>query len=206
MPVKVDDQPFLEDMAEMDSGSLSQMADVIHEIIGGSVIDYNGSPDFPELLRQSSHYLFVYGTLKSGFSRSKLLDECPCIGVGYTRQPWFTMYRTRTKTNTYPVILPNADVKERAKIYGEVYQVPPSVLRETDYIESNGVVYKRLRIPVTVMRPKNEVLEMQPWMYIGIKDYWDKNLKYMEKCDLNVPNANSSEPYYSFKKSYIQTA
>lgn len=157
--------------------------------------------DYPELFRWRTHKLFVYGTLKNGFKDSHYLSDFPCIGVGYTK-PVFTLYRTQTEEGILPVAIPGGGT-ESARLYGEVYEVPPSIIHELDEIEENGEVFKRYKLPIdTIGTVDKKDHQVWCWAYVGKKNHWEKMLNSITKCDRLTANKNNRFNYYNFMKKY----
>ena len=102
------------------------------------------------------HYVFVYGTLKEGYSNSTLLQSSRL-----DRQA-MTVNRYRMKCNGYyPSVL--RDPENSGRILGEVYEVTDETLKQLDRLEgtSSGLYY---RDQVQVKDCSNEVTTA--WMYI----------------------------------------
>jgi len=81
------------------------------------------------------HLVFVYGTLKRGFSRSSALREQRYIGIART-EPKYGMFGY----GGYPALVdePLAEasgVTAKNRIFGELYEVDDSCMQELDKIE-----------------------------------------------------------------------
>src|SRR2546423_11177622 len=94
-----------------------------------------------------THRVFVYGTLKSGFSNHHLLKGCECFG-GAASVPTYKMIE-----NGFPVILPDPHGKPLA---GEIYTVDDATLARLDQLEREGSSYDRKLIDVTLRLPHRE--------------------------------------------------
>jgi gamma-glutamylcyclotransferase (GGCT)/AIG2-like uncharacterized protein YtfP len=81
------------------------------------------------------HLVFVYGTLKRGFSRSHALREQRYIGIART-QPQYAMYGY----GGYPALVDQtlaeaSGVHAVNRIFGELYEVDDTCMIELDKIE-----------------------------------------------------------------------
>ena len=81
--------------------------------------------------------LFVYGTLKKGFSRNTVLKDSSFIGQVKTK-PLFTMIDL--------VYFPGVLEIGNTSIYGELYRVSDETLQYCDAIEGHPDFYKRIEI------------------------------------------------------------
>jgi gamma-glutamylcyclotransferase (GGCT)/AIG2-like uncharacterized protein YtfP len=88
-----------------------------------------------------THRVFVYGTLKSGFSNHYLLEGCEFFGDAAT-VPTYKMIE-----NGFPVIMPDPEGKPLA---GEIYIVDEETLARLDQLEREGSSYDRKLIDVTL--------------------------------------------------------
>lgn len=78
------------------------------------------------------HLLFVYGTLKRGYSRQKLLAEQKFLGIACT-VPEYAIYHYAG----YPAMI-QADPYLCKKVYGELYEVTDECLPAIDLAEGVG--------------------------------------------------------------------
>lgn len=170
--------------------------------------------DGPELYKKKFHYIFVYGTLKKGFSRHSALTghKAEAIGPATTVGKSYIMYRTGNKY-TYPVILHSIEPTAFGHISGEVWKVPTKALFDLDFIESNGEMYDRTEVPVEVLLGRQrKPVKMMAWMYIGRNDFWrdphpDKsNRPKLVPCDLLTRNQDATHKYYTFMRKYENQA
>ena len=81
--------------------------------------------------------LFVYGTLKKGFSRNTILKDSLFIGEVMTK-PLFTLI----DLTYYPGVLECGNTS----IHGELYEVTDETLQYCDVIEGHPNFYKRIEI------------------------------------------------------------
>ena len=87
------------------------------------------------------HTVFVYGTLRSGFSNHFLMASTVKIGDGETKNK-YALY-----TSGIPFLVEDEQV---STIKGEVYFVDDTILRVLDSLEGHPDWYKRKLIPVVV--------------------------------------------------------
>lgn len=100
------------------------------------------TPDYLQLKQHPYHYVFVYGTLKSGGPRAEFLEGVPTLGEAYTVTKGWLMKSIRGQ---FPAITPAPLGAEGSagRVFGEVYVVPPELFLELDKIEGNGTAYER---------------------------------------------------------------
>jgi gamma-glutamylcyclotransferase (GGCT)/AIG2-like uncharacterized protein YtfP len=106
------------------------------------------------------HRVFVYGTLKSGFSNHYLLDGCEYLG-GAATVPTYKMIE-----NGFPVIMPDPGGKPLA---GEIYTVDDETLARLDQLEREGSSYDRELIDVLA---DGERLPTKAFIYVGREDHF----------------------------------
>lgn len=99
------------------------------------------------------HRVFVYGSLKKGFSNHRVIHGAKFLGDDTTLEDAWFMF----SMGGFPGV-----VSGNGYISGEVYEVDDEVLKDLDRLEGNGNFYTR------------EVVELanheQAWMYI-LPDY-----------------------------------
>lgn len=178
-----------------------------------SLDDNYYTDDGPELFKKQFHYVFVYGTLKKGFSRFNTLANANAepVGPAMTVGDNYIMYRTDNKY-PYPVILHTNVPSTAGRIQGEVWKVPTKLLFELDFIESNTEMYHRTEIPVEVLIGRDrKPVKMIAWAYIGCNAFW-RELKNADRrpkllnCDLLSKNKEPEVMYYTFMKKYTAKA
>ena len=81
--------------------------------------------------------LFVYGTLKNGYSRNSVLEESKFIGE-YITKPNFTM----VDLGFFPGLIEVGN----SSITGELYEVTDEILEYCDRIEGHPTFYFRKKI------------------------------------------------------------
>lgn len=160
------------------------------------------TPDSAKIFRKPWHPVFVYGTLRSGFYRHSLVKHLPKVGTGFTKGKVWKMFRTKpNNAGSYPIVLPTTDTNEQGALYGEIYLVPPKLLRELDFVESNGIQYSRVQRAVDVIGPTPTVLNC--WFYMGNTEAWGSEVKKgtILPIDKLTRKNDPQFHYYVFRKS-----
>jgi gamma-glutamylcyclotransferase (GGCT)/AIG2-like uncharacterized protein YtfP len=101
---------------------------------------------------ETSHFIFVYGTLRSGHSNHHLLKDACNYGVGHTVEH-FAMYLT----SGYPYVNSH---ESRYPITGELLGVDDSTLAMLDKLEGHPRYYERKEVSIIV-----EDTQYTAWMY-----------------------------------------
>ena len=104
------------------------------------------------------HTLFVYGTLKRSFSNHHLLENSQFLGTGYTRTK-YAMY-----TSGIPFVV---KAEEVSHIYGELYQVDDTTLKQLDWLEGHPNWYCREQVEIVSASEQT----VSAWLYF----YPEKN-------------------------------
>ena len=98
-------------------------------------------------------HVFVYGSLKRGFRNHHLLETSRFIGPGTTRRDFDLL-----DLGYFPAaIRPGAFA-----IRGELFSVDRHTLRNLDWLEGNGTLYRREQHPITVQ----ETGLVSAWIYL----------------------------------------
>lgn len=155
------------------------------------------TPDLPNLMKLDSQLIFVYGTLRQGFYNHKLLRGQEFLGYASTANR-FNMFRTADTESPFPVVMLEGRADKVGAIFGEVYAVAPSCLRELDYLESNGTMYKRHLTPVTIARKDGTTKQLHAWMYKGLRNFWSSRQNRLRQVNACIPNANTKVRYYIY--------
>jgi gamma-glutamylcyclotransferase (GGCT)/AIG2-like uncharacterized protein YtfP len=113
----------------------------------------------------STHRVFVYGTLKNGFSNYYLLKGSEFFGDAVT-VPTYKMIE-----NGFPVVMPDPAGKPLA---GEIYAVDDGTLARLDQLEREGSSYDRKLIDVTLSLASGEQLPTNAFIYVGREDRFGK--------------------------------
>lgn len=98
-------------------------------------------------------YIFVYGTLKKGYTGNLLLEDSKFIGNATTYLK-YTMY----DNGFYPILVD----KPNAPIVGELYWIDPEMVSQMDEYEGCPNLYNRFIIPVLI---GDEVLGAYAYFY-----------------------------------------
>lgn len=86
--------------------------------------------------------LFVYGTLKRGGRNHRLLAAAEYFGPAQT-EPRFRLI----DCGAYPALVEHGQAP--LAITGELYRIPASLWPALDELEDEGVLYRRITVPVT---------------------------------------------------------
>jgi gamma-glutamylcyclotransferase (GGCT)/AIG2-like uncharacterized protein YtfP len=162
--------------------------------------------DMPEIAKTTEHYVFTYGTLKEGFCRNHVLTghNSRLLGRGYTLDQDFLMYRMNRRYG-FPIACRTDFTSLNGHIEGEVWLVPTSVLVQLDFIESNGMMYYRERVPIGIVtQDTGKHARVDAWMYIGVNSYWREKigLKDIILMDQYKKNSDPKFKYYMFTRRY----
>lgn len=115
----------------------------------------------------------VYGSLKKGFHNNFLLENQKFIGNVLTKEK-YCMYNA----GKFPILTK----ENKDHIKGELYSICSSTLYGLDYLEQNGVLYKREIIDVV---DSNENIH-KSYIYFYIAE----NIKYKNYNKYYIPNGN----------------
>ena len=142
------------------------------------------TPDMRELKQMPDLQLvFVYGTLKKGGGNHYLLKGSKYLGEGHTKGYYCWLKRG----GSFPVVMDRpmgASSELAGKIKGEVYAVDLATLAALDRLESNGNMYHRRKVQVSlrdqlVVYEDNPAFKGRPfkpcYMYIGDEKFWHGN-------------------------------
>ena len=94
---------------------------------------------------KGKEYIFVYGTLKFGYSNSGFLINSEIVGRATTNN-LFTLYESG---------LPYLTEKATHQVKGEVYKVSYKTMLHLDMLEGHPTLYEREQIKVTTEDNKN---------------------------------------------------
>jgi len=103
--------------------------------------------------------LFVYGTLKRGFGMNRMFNNSKFVGKASTGKGYKMI-----SLGGYPGVLFGGE----GSVSGEVYEVSEDVLTQCDHYESNGFLYNRKRILISV---DGEEIKKVCWVYFYARDY-----------------------------------
>lgn len=102
--------------------------------------------------------VFVYGTLKKGFSNHRLLAGSEYLGTAQTVEK-YAMYTTGT-----PIVLKDEAV---SPIHGELYRVNEATLVALDSLEGHPDWYRREEISIFVDGEQGRYQETA-WLYFSL--------------------------------------
>lgn len=134
------------------------------------------TPDMREIRQKDYHLVFTYGTLQQGLWNHVFLRNATYLGKGRTCFERYEMFDAG-----FPV-LHEAKPSEGSYVYGEVYAVDADTFMGLDYLESNGSMYHRKKIPIKLYQQDIEIDESgynkvfpqkDCWTYFGDYQYWD---------------------------------
>jgi gamma-glutamylcyclotransferase (GGCT)/AIG2-like uncharacterized protein YtfP len=138
------------------------------------------TPDLPYLNSRNGHLLFVYGTLKDGFSRHWMLKSYKsrfvCAAISWQ------MYSLFYAPNLgFPVMMPTAGGSPIGNVVGQLYIVPPKVITVLDECEKNGDMYNRYKINLQLItNPTDKQFQQYStcyaWAYIGNPKEWTQHI------------------------------
>ena len=109
-----------------------------------------------EAMFPQKHMVFVYGSLKRGFSNHNLLEGSKFYGVTETVCRNFRMHPL---LGSFPAVTAAAD--DAYAIMGELYEIDTATMMRLDYLEGNGSLYTRQLVSVY---NGSEIVEA--WMYL----------------------------------------
>ena len=115
------------------------------------------TPDYPNLVKQHRHKVFVYGSLMYGLGNNHILNNSALLGDAATVRNDFDMI----SFGGFPGLL-KCKKGLGNYIIGELYSVSLDVLERIDHLESNGSFYKREL--VKVKNTKDKILHTA-WVY-----------------------------------------
>lgn len=111
----------------------------------------------------SKYTVFVYGTLKDGFSNNRLLSAADFVGRGCTVKPYVMM-----DTGGFPVVFQET---AKANVAGEVYEVDGQTLKALDRLEGHPSFFERREVTVDI---EDTGVQQTCWMYFGNQKGWGR--------------------------------
>ena len=97
-------------------------------------------------------YVFVYGTLRNGEVRHRVIQDCEFVGMAYAED--YDLYLI----SDFPGIVPGS-----GRVVGEVYRVSEEKFQRLDQIEGTPYLYRRELIKVKLAN--GEELEAYTYIY-----------------------------------------
>lgn len=127
--------------------------------------------------------LFVYGTLKRGFSRNSVLKDAEFLGNAKLYFNYFRMI----DCGFFPALV-KVDPRfsrKRYEISGELYRITPEILVETDIIEGYPSLYDRTEEIVTRVHPTDKTIDHfdMDWAWVY---YWNRPDQEYETIESGV--------------------
>jgi gamma-glutamylaminecyclotransferase len=130
------------------------------------------TPDWHTLNQLEEVPVFVYGTLKKGFSNHGCMRDSKFLGDART------LDKLTMRNSGFPVLLKEG-TSSAHHIFGELYAVKPEVVKDyLDPLEGNNNIYTREKLMVAMLQQdtKAPLSGAHPiksaWVYIGNNDYW----------------------------------
>ena len=103
-----------------------------------------------------NHLVFVYGTLKQGFSNHYYLSGSKFLGTGRTKEK-YAMY-----VSGIPFVIMSEPI---SPIQGELYQVDDITLAKLDSLEGHPGWYRREKVDVCLYDDCSQDNVRQAWIY-----------------------------------------
>jgi gamma-glutamylcyclotransferase (GGCT)/AIG2-like uncharacterized protein YtfP len=119
----------------------------------------------PSAAAPQTHRVFVYGTLRRGFSNHALLARSKFAGEAATLRTYWMI-----TTGPFPVLLDDVPADfgvAPLAVAGEIYHVDDATLAQLDRLEREGIAYDR---KVTEVFEAGHKVEAH--IYVGVADYW----------------------------------
>jgi gamma-glutamylcyclotransferase (GGCT)/AIG2-like uncharacterized protein YtfP len=150
-------------------------------------------PEYEEILRKSYEdiectfnqrfMVFVYGSLKRGFSNHSLLTSSKFCGITETIDPIFEMY----SLGSFPAVV---ETGNGFHITGELYEIDSVTLKMLDRLEGNGSLYTRKLVKIWFGTEQGEA-----WMYImpELLEFQEQNLQTSSRFVNTNSNLNTQE-------------
>tara|TARA_R110001599_G_scaffold217203_2_gene415432 strand:- start:591 stop:992 length:402 start_codon:yes stop_codon:yes gene_type:complete len=102
--------------------------------------------------------VFVYGTLKRGYSNNALLRSSKLLGRAITKER-FTMFE-----DGIPYV---SKYIQTSRISGEVYAVSKSTLDNLDMLEGHPSWYKREKTHIEYLNDQGDTKTINAWLYFN---------------------------------------
>lgn len=130
--------------------------------------------------------VFVYGSLRKGFSNHSLLGKSKCLGTFTTKKKYVMkslgrfpgVFKVKRMCPDTTDLSPSETVRKFSlyrPVEGELYEVDIPTLQSLDALESNGSFYLREKIPL-------KEYDENVWMYICL---WDSTRYPLVYLNLN---------------------
>lgn len=151
-----------------------------------------------------NHLVFVYGTLRRGFSRNAIMEgSCEFQNYGFTERDDLCM--RYAKGAGFPgVFMARDGSPESGRIFGEIWKVPTDYMIYLDQIEQNGILFDRVETDIMCASPMNPDTDKSfrvqgCWLYYG-SEYLEKQTAFTKL----LPDFSSMYgKYYTYKKQLV---
>lgn len=121
-------------------------------------------------------FVFVYGTLKTGFNANRFLEDSTFMGVGESLDVYDML------SGEFPMVV-DSYLREPLPIVGEVYHVNTGTLELVDEYEGYPYLFTRKIVPVMIDGTQYDCL-----MYIYNMEGDEHDTHAMAEADSNVYN------------------
>ena len=143
---------------------------------------YNDEERREDYLTGEPHLVFVYGSLKLGFSNNALLRQhgAEFLGTRVTDAARFDM----VSMGGFPAVLDGGE----AKISGELYEASDACMRSLDRLESNGQFYQREVVCLRGGTNDSDGGDFA-WMYLLMTDsgYYSPDGARYDRVEFSLP-------------------
>jgi gamma-glutamylcyclotransferase (GGCT)/AIG2-like uncharacterized protein YtfP len=182
---------------------MAKVVPTLTRIVNAYRDDNSYTPDMAYLQATYTHVpVFIYGTMKEGFSEHDRLRGTPRFATGVTVQSNYEMYRLDGDPLCF--FRPNSDV--RAIIQGEIYVVPVPVLFELDAYHQNGMFHTRLNRAVRFFEKEGKRRRQritQCWFYQANPDAFKHRMSEASQITPFYPRKDKTKPpFYCFTSLY----
>lgn len=134
------------------------------------------TPDLYQLEKRPFSLLFEYGELLLGMPRHKsLLNQLP-LAMAYTYEN-MALWRKNMGRKSFALAMnwhPENRPVPHTRIQGHIYQVPSMHLMTLDNYRSNGVSFKRKRLPLVL----SDGQLAEAWGYVALKEEWAPQINW----------------------------
>jgi len=138
------------------------------------------TPDLPYIESKRGHLLFVYGTLKQGFSRNWMLKgyKARFVASAISTLEYSLFY---SPALGFPVMMPRYCQSEVGHVMGQLWIIPPKLIAILDDVEKNGDMYNRIKINVQLITKPTDTQFQQyattyAFGYIGNPKEWGQQI------------------------------
>lgn len=185
------------------------------------------TPDMWKLAKYEFQNVFIYDAMQLGYPKHELINEGILQLIAFTVDP-YVLWRwngTPWKKESHPDSFKKIGEEKfpiplntsfqgipAAKIKGELYSIPSSLLAKLDKEKQNGVQFIRRREKLVIpYRLKGDegtlrVDFIKAWMYVGVPSFWEPHLDagyLFSPVNRYAPKHNgvmNLGPYYYFTK------